>query len=180
MTRPVDPARVASRSLLATVEVTALAAVAHVVAGGRLPTPGFLLAFAATVFGCAVLTLARYLRVATVVPFVLVAQVALHAALDGVHAHAGHDAGHDAGLVTLSVPMLGAHLVTAVVSAIVLLIQEQVLAAVVAAVRLPGPSAPVPGAPLAVRASTHVRQARWVLLATSPRRGPPRARCATS
>ena len=176
MTRPADAARVASRSLLAAVEITALSSAAHVLVGGRLPTPGFLLAFAGLVFGCAVLTLARYLRVTSVVLFVLVAQVVLHASLDGAHAHAGHDS----GLVTLSAPMLWAHLATAVVSAIVLLLQEQVLAAVVAGLRLPGQTVRVPSAPVAARTRVLVVPRRQVLLATSPRRGPPRVLCATS
>ena len=73
-----ERARTAQRSLVATLEVTALAGGAHVLAGGHLPSPVFLLAFGAVVLAGAFLTIGRFLRVAAVVPFVLVAQVALH------------------------------------------------------------------------------------------------------
>src|SRR5689334_16864455 len=74
--------RTAQRSLLATVEITGAASLAHVLAGGRLPGAGLLFAFALLVFGCCLATLGRRLHVGLVVPLVLVAQVGLHAALD--------------------------------------------------------------------------------------------------
>lgn len=182
MNRPAGPGsapgRTASRSLLATVEITAMASLAHVLAGGRLPTPGFLLAFAAVVFGSALLSVGRVLRVGAVVPFVLLCQVGLHASLDGVHAHAGAHAA-DASFLALSAPMVWAHLVTTVVTAIVLLLQERVLAAAVAALRVLGP-VPALAGPARPLTLPVVRAGRQVLLATSPRRGPPRLHCATS
>jgi len=177
--RPAGAARTASRSLLATVEITALASVAHVLAGGRLPTPGFLLAFAGVVFGCALLTIGRLLRVAAVVPFVLFCQIGLHASLDSVHAHSGIVEHAASPILSLSGPMLWAHLVTTVVTAIVLLLQERVLAAVVAALGVLGATQVLNG-PSRPRTPLLVRAGRQVLLATSPRRGPPRVLGATS
>lgn len=167
---------------MATVEITGLASLAHVLAGGRMPSTGFLLAFGVLVFGCALLTIGRVLRVAVVVPFVLLAQVGLHGSLDGVHAHAhaGASAHGDSGLVTQSGPMLWAHLATAVVTAIVLLLQERALAAVTLALRVRSHSPAVLQSSLLGSTAFLAPVARRILLATSPRRGPPQVLCATS
>ncbi|MET3961111.1 hypothetical protein ABIE44_001045 [Marmoricola sp. OAE513] len=132
---------VAQRSLLATLEITVAASAAHAVAGGHLPGAGFLFAFAGIVFGCCLVSIGRVVRPGVVVPFVLVAQVGLHAALGaGPHQHgAPHGARVPApgsegffGVLHLTPVMFWAHLVTALVTAILLLLQERVLAAVVA------------------------------------------------
>lgn len=173
-------ARTAARSLLATVEITVLASVAHVLAGGRLPAPGFLLAFALVVFAGALLTLGRVVRLAAVVPLVMLSQVGLHASLDGVPAHPGMGHGAEGSVLTLTGPMLWAHLVTAVVTAIVLLGQERVVALLVAVVRIGTDLAPTPARRLRPRTAPLSGPARQVLLSTSPRRGPPFGLCATS
>lgn len=177
MTRPDSFARVAQRSAVATVEITVAATVAHAVAGGHLPAVGFLLAFSLVVFGCCLVTIGRVLSVAVTVPFVLVVQFGLHGALDsGPVAHHGslHGAVAPDGLLGLSPVMFWAHLVTAVVTAIFLLLQGRIIAAVVASWRpLPQPFSLLSGsAPLAVTSRVSVVLPA-VLLRAAPRRGPP-------
>ncbi|MFL6060240.1 MAG: hypothetical protein ACJ72E_03340 [Marmoricola sp.] len=169
-----ERSRTAQRSLVACLEIVGFAAGAHVVGGGHLPGPGFLLALAVVVGVAAYACISRRLRAAVVVPFVLVAQVALHASLEaGAHAHAGMamaPAPH--AFLNLTPPMIWAHLVTSVLTAIVLLVQEHVLAVLTTFLRellLP----PVAG-PRARRAyAAPLPELRRSLLGTSPRRGPP-------
>jgi hypothetical protein len=178
-----ERARTAQRSLVVTLEIVALAAGAHVLAGGHLPAPVFLLALAAVVFAGAVLSIGRFVRVRTVVPFVLAAQVGLHAGLEATRpTHSGMAMpAHDTGFLGTTPTMFWAHLVTALIAAIILLLQERVLAAVVtwfgvhvavAAIAPLRSGAPV----LAVRTS----RPRQALLRLSPRRGPPQALAASS
>ncbi|MCX6397961.1 MAG: hypothetical protein NTV23_15845 [Propionibacteriales bacterium] len=185
MTRPGaggQRAQVAQRSLLATAEITAAASLAHVVAGGHPPGAGFLFAFASVVFCCCSATIGRLLHVGAVVPLVLAAQVGLHAALDtapeahhgAMHAMQAMPAVAPDGLLGVTPMMFWAHLSTALVTAILLLLQERVVAAVVGCWRSIDP-APLD---LTVRrtaraAARRVRLARVVLLGVSPRRGPP-------
>lgn len=173
-------AQVAQRSLLATVEITAAAALAHVLAGGSLPAAGFLFAFAGVVFGCCLATIGRFLRVGVVVGFVLVAQLGLHSALDAAptaHHSASHQVAAPDGLLGslgLTPVMFWAHLITALVTAILLLLQERVVAAVVRCWR----SVEIVPLDLTVRRTVRA-SARWLrvtraaLLRVSPRRGPP-------
>ncbi|RYY88108.1 MAG: hypothetical protein EOO24_34340 [Comamonadaceae bacterium] len=161
---------------MATLEITAAASLAHVLAGGHLPAAGFLLAFAAIVFGCCLATIGRVLRVGVVVPFVLAAQIGLHAALDtapAAHHGSMHAAAPD-GPLGLTPVMLWAHLITALVTAILLLLQERVVAAVVSTWR-PLPLG-VPAPPRLARLLATARLAVVVpvdLLRAAPRRGPP-------
>jgi hypothetical protein len=165
----------AARALLATLEIVGLSAAGHVAAGGSLPPPGYLLALGAAVFVASLSVLARWLRVWVILPLVGAAQVGLH--LGFAHTavtdpHLAAQAAAEPG----SALMVSAHLVVTVVTALVLLLQSQ------AASRLAGwlerllltpapTSSAVPGALLArlVR-----RCRRRLLLAASPRRGPPR------
>lgn len=174
--------QVAQRSLLATLEITTAAALAHVLAGGHLPAAGFLFAFAGIVFACCLATIGRFLRIAVVVPFVLAAQIGLHSALDAAPA-AHHGSVHAAapeGVLGLTPAMFWAHLTTALVTAILLLLQERVVGAFVAYCR------PVLTVPLDLGPRRRVRVgtprfslARAELLRVSPRRGPPRLVTAT-
>lgn len=173
-------AQVAQRSLVATLEITTAASVAHVLAGGTLPGAGFLFAFGVIVFACCAATIGRFLSVGVVVPVVLLAQVGLHAALDSAPL-AHHGAGHQMppsegmlGSLSLTPLMFWAHLITAVVTAILLLLQERAVDAVAAIWR----SVAVVPAELPSRRSVPattswagVRRSR--LLRLSPRRGPP-------
>lgn len=173
--------RTALRSLLACLEIVGFAAGAHVVAGGHLPGPVFLLALAAVVGGAAHLSISRRSSPVVVVPFVLAAQVGLHATLEASsHVHTGmvmHQPEH--GFLGLTPTMLWAHVVTTLLTAIVLLCQERLVSAVttylrplVAVVVPAGQQRPPYAAP-----SVGVRR---ILLATSPRRGPPALVLATS
>lgn len=180
MTRVEGGAQIAQRSLLATLEITAAAALAHVLAGGALPAAGFLFAFAAVVFGCSVVTIGRFLQVEVVVPFVLAAQIGLHALLDTApaahHASMHHVLAADTvlGVPGLSPVMFWAHLITALASAIVLLLQERVIAAVAASWRAVRVAVPAPQRIARLRATSLpcvVRRA--ALLRVAPRRGPP-------
>lgn len=166
----------AQRSLVATLEITGAAAAAHVLAGGHLPTAGFLFAFAAIIFGCCLATIGRFLRIGVVVPVVLAAQVGLHAALDTAPA-AHHGSLHAAApdtLLGLTPVMFWAHLITALVTAILLLLQERIITAVVRSWR-PLPHG-VPSPPRQARFRATSRAAAVLateLLAAAPRRGPP-------
>lgn len=180
VTRVDGGAQIAQRSLLATLEITAAAAVAHVLAGGTLPAAGFLFVFGAVIFGCSVVTIGRFLRIEVVVPFVLAAQVGLHAALDTAPA-SHHGSMHEVvaadgllGALSLSPVMFWAHLITALVCAIVLLLQERVIAAVAGSWRaVPGvvPSRQRLARLVTTSSPGSVRRAE--LLRVAPRRGPP-------
>lgn len=171
MNRALD-AQTAQRSLVATLEITAAASTAHVLAGGHLPAVGFLLAFAVVVLLGTLATIGRFLRIGLVVPFVLAAQVGLHAALDTAPmAHHAMTAPTGAPL-GLTAPMFWAHLVTALVTAIVLLLQERVLAAVTARFVVGG-LVPVAVARQPAALLPAGRRPRRLLLRVSPRRGPP-------
>jgi hypothetical protein len=172
---PVIDLRTAQRSLVATLEITALTCGAHVLAGGELPSPGFLLALGAVVFACSLATFGRVVRAVTVVPVVLATQIGLHAAFataEPMHAMPGMAGTGSSGLWHLEPTMFWAHLVTAVVTAIVLLTQERVLAAVVTWLARITPVA-ASAAPLLRGTFVVARSTRRSLLRTSPRRGPP-------
>jgi hypothetical protein len=175
-----EPARTAQRSLVAALEVTALAAGAHVLAGGHLPSPVFLLGFGAVVLGAAALTLGRFLRVGVVVPFVLLAQVGLHAGVEATRpTHAAMEMAGGDGLLHTTPLMVGAHVSTSIVLAIVLLLQERVVAAVGTWLRPLVVVAARPAARRPVAPAYRGRRPRRALLRTSPRRGPPVLRAAT-
>ncbi|RNL61275.1 hypothetical protein EFK50_18095 [Nocardioides marmoriginsengisoli] len=176
-------ARTAHRSAVAALEITALTAAAHVLAGGHLPAPGFLLGFAAMVFVAAALTFGRVLRVGVVVPFVLLAQLGLHSALEAVQpTHAGMSMTVTGEHLWQMTPvMFWAHLVTTVVTAIVLLVQEHVVAAVATWIRV---FPAVVALPL-LRGDRHhdeprTTRPRLPLLCVAPRRGPPGVLAASS
>jgi hypothetical protein len=185
VTPPAIDARTAQRSLVATLEITGLATGAHVLAGGAMPAPGFLLALGLVVLGCSLVTIGRLVRLRYVVPFVLLAEVGLHAvfeatapmpAMGGMEAMGGQPASMTGFPSSLHVTpmMFWAHLVTAAVTAIVLVLQERAVAAVAHWLRRLRTSPYV--APLLVRAAApalEARSNRRVLLTTSPRRGPP-------
>ncbi|HEX4191297.1 MAG TPA: hypothetical protein VHZ06_09920 [Marmoricola sp.] len=175
--------RTAQRSLVATLEITGLATGAHLLAGGAMPAPGFLLALGLVVLACSLAAIGRLVRLRYVVPFVLVAQVGLHAAFEatapmgGMGTMGGSQPASMAGFpawLHLTPMMFWAHLVTAVLSAIILVTQERAVAAVTGWLRRLSVDANI--APLLARADAPAAEARGkrrVLLSTSPRRGPP-------
>lgn len=169
----------AQRSLVATLEITASASLAHVLAGGHLPAAGFLFAFGAVVFALCLATIGRFLRLALVVPVVLAAQIGLHAVLDVAPA-AHHAAMHQVADAPLGLTpvMVWAHTITALVTAILLLLQERVVAAV-ASLWWP---VVVPVLPRlrALRHRAVPALVGAVLYRLSPRRGPPAALLATT
>jgi hypothetical protein len=167
-------------ALFATVEITALALVAHVVAGGALPGTTHVLGLATVVFVVASAYAGRRVRLPVVVALVFAAQLALHVVADpgpmaGQHPMRGMPGmiGPTVPAPDMTAPMLLAHVVGALVTAIVLLLQERVLD--VAIERLsPELSRPaLPGRDVALARTLHDVVGRNALLALSPRRGPP-------
>ena len=84
---------------LTAAETTAALALAHTAAGGMLPSAGWLMAIAATVYGASLLVLRGRLPVRVVLPALVGSQVLLHAWLvtltsgTGMHPHGpGSDA----------------------------------------------------------------------------------------
>lgn len=104
---------------LAAAETTAALALAHTAAGGVLPSTGWLLTIAATVYAASLVVLRGRLPVRVALPALLGTQVLLHAWLvtltsgTGAHPHGGGS--H--GLLGLDWPMLLAHLAAGLVAA---------------------------------------------------------------
>jgi hypothetical protein len=170
--RRTPPARAgAVRVPVAVGEVVGFTALAHVAAGGAAPSTGHLAAVAAVVTLLAVALRHRLVRLPVAVAGAVVAQLGLHAAF----VHAGRPPMHDGHwLLPVSGDMLVAHAAAAVVTALALTWQEQVvvrLAArllpdladtpVVRPARVAATAVPPP-LPASLRSTT-----------VAPRRGPP-------
>jgi len=171
-------------ALRAALEITVLALAAHLVADGHVPGPGYALGFGALVLAGCLAQARRRERLPMVVLAVLAAPLLLHALLPspsmGVHAGMPGMAAVETAPLGLTPPMIWAHLVGALLTAIVLLGQDFVVELVLAWwARRPGAAVlPSPSQPPA-RRSRPVRRQRAELLAASPRRGPPSDRAAT-
>lgn len=166
-----------ARTCVVTGEVMTLTAVAHGLAGGELPSLGWLAAMSAGVLAVSLATLRGALRVRTAVPAIGLLQVGLHMSFQmaAAHEHAAHGMGADQGLA-LSIPMLFAHLVTTAGAAVMLLIQERAIARARAwldAWRRPRPVLSAPRARSMPTGGVRRPVSRRVLLLRSPRRGPP-------
>lgn len=167
------------RPAVTTAEVVALGLAAHAGAGGVLPPPELLLALVVAVAAASFALHLRLLNLGVAASLTITAQLALHAAAPSPTAlHAGHlhptsAAGGD--------DMVLAHAVSALVTVLALVRQEQAAHALVRALvpLLPaGPRPPAcPARPSAVNRSP-LLLLRVVDLA--PHRGPPRAAAAST
>lgn len=105
---------------LTAAETTAALGLAHTAAGGALPSAGWLLAIATTVYGASLLVLRRRVPVRVAMPALVGLQVVLHAWLVALTAGSGvhpHGSASDP-LLGLSWPMLLAHLLAGAVAAL--------------------------------------------------------------
>ena len=159
------------RSLLASLEIVAAFCVAHVAAGGQLPTVHWLLAAGASVFLASWLVIRLRFRMRWMVPALTVTQLWLHLSAPGGVAASGH-AGHlhHGDEPALTWPMLAAHLVAAGLTALSWAFRRRLRWVL----RLRPPRVPasaivnrVPEAP----SVTFARDLLWVQ--GGPRRGPP-------
>lgn len=170
---------------LTAAETTTALAIAHTAAGGELPSPGWLLVVASTVYGAAALVLRRNAPLRATVAALVGAQIVLHAwlvtltteltAYTEPAAHTAHAA--DGGPLGLSWAMLGAHLVAGAVTALALAVRRRAVA-----VLLSWQDSPRLVVPLRTRYVSDAPRA----LATAgvrtgaPTRGPPAAALATT
>jgi hypothetical protein len=160
-------------SLLAMLEIMTGAALAHLAAGGALPSAGWLAAAGLAVFGAGVVVLQR--RVGLLAGAVLagLSQLGLHEVFVAVAAAPGAEHQHAVGTSLGSadgVAMLLAHACAAVLSVVVWVLHRRTLAVAVRSLRMPRVA--VAGRLLAEAAQFVPRPALWAHV--SPRRGPPR------
>lgn len=156
-------------------ETTTALAIAHTAAGGELPSATGLLLIASTVYGAATLVLRGKAPLRVVIPALVGAQIVLHAwlvALAAEHAeHAAHAAQLTAGgVLGLSWPMLGAHLLAGAVTAVALVLRRRAVAVLLAWQAQPRLAVPLRPRHLADGPRT---LATVVLLTGAPTRGPP-------
>ncbi|TIC87937.1 hypothetical protein E8D34_06490 [Nocardioides sp. GY 10113] len=107
---------------LAAAETVTAFTVAHRAAGGVLPGVEALLAVALLVYGAGLLVLGRRARLRSVLPGMVVAQLAVHAATIALspaspRGHAHHEVA-TGGVAGLTGPMVAAHLAAALVTAL--------------------------------------------------------------
>jgi hypothetical protein len=169
----------ALRPVVATAEVVAIGAVAHVGAGGSMPTTGHLVALVGLVAAVSLALHHRLVHVGVAAAVATLGQLLLHTLGSGaaVHAaHGAHQAAGEAGTGVAGWQMVLAHAIGAAVTVAALLWQEQLVLALAGA-RRPGrqaapPSYDVPRPPTGTRplGATTVR-----VLALAPHRGPPMA-----
>lgn len=159
---------------LAAAETTAALGIGHTAAGGVLPSAGWLLAIAATVYGASLVVLRGRLPVRVVLPALVGTQVLLHAWLvtltsgTGMHAH---DGGSHA-LLGLTWPMLLAHVAAGLVAATAWVLRRRAVAALLGWAHSPALRVPDRGrVPAGRRAWLPERRH----LAAGPTRGPPYA-----
>lgn len=161
----------AVRVPVAVAEVVGFTWLAHVSAGGATPGAGHLLAVAAVVALLATALRHHLVRLPVAVAGTALAQVALHLAFmhgAGAPMHGEHvPASFDGGMVL-------AHLVSALVTSLALVWQEQVVVRLVGRL-LPDLAAAPPALPARVVAPAVPLPARASLrhAAAAPRRGPP-------
>ena len=158
---------------LTAAETTAALALAHTAAGGMLPSAGWLLAIAATVYGASLLVLRGRLPVRLMLPVLVGAQVLLHAWLvtltsgTGMHPHAhGSDA-----LLGLTWPMLLAHVGAGLVAAAAWLLRRRAVDVLLGWSDRPAPGIAHRARVVAGRTTPRLRRH---YLTASPTRGPPR------
>ncbi|MFI5625212.1 cell division protein FtsQ [Nocardioides sp. NPDC051685] len=160
-------------SLLATLEIMTGAVLAHLAAGGTLPSAGWLAAAAVAVFGAGLMVLQRRVGILGGAAAAGLSQLGLHevfaafsAAPGSAHQHTmnGSLGTGDGGA------MLLAHACAAVLSVVVWVLHRRALAVAVRSLPMPRPA--VVGRLLAEARTFVPRSALWAHV--SPRRGPPR------
>jgi hypothetical protein len=154
-------------------ETTAALAIAHTAAGGVLPSTGWLLVIAATVYGAGLVVLRGRAPVRVVAPTLVGLQVLLHAWVVALTAAAGthpHGAGSGA-LLGLSWPMLVAHAAAGILAASAWVLRRRAVDVLLGWVAAPTPHVPH-------RARVTAGPARPAppgrSVAALPARGPPR------
>lgn len=160
-------------SLLATLEIMTGATLAHLAAGGALPSAGWLAAAALAVFGTGVVVLQRRVGLLAGAALAGLSQLGLHEVFAAFSAAPGAEHHHAVGTPPGTgdgTAMLLAHACAAVLSVVVWALHRRALAV---AVR----SLPMPRIAPVGRLLTDVRKfvprpALWAHV--SPRRGPPR------
>lgn len=160
-------------SLLATLEVMTGASLAHLAAGGALPSAGWLAAAALAVFGAGVVVLQRRVGLLGGAVLAGLSQLGLHEVLASLSvapvAEHQHMAGASPGTGN-GAAMLVAHACAAVLSVVVWVLHRRAFAVVVRS--LPVPRVAPVGRLLAEVWQFVPRPALWAHV--SPRRGPPR------
>lgn len=159
---------------LASAETTTALALAHTAAGSELPTPGWLLAVAATAYGASLLVLRGRAPVRVVLPALVGLQVLLHAWLVALTAGSDlhrHGTGSDA-LLGLTWPMLVTHVAAGFVAAVAWVLRRRAVDVLLGWV----------DGSLPAVAFRRCRGGEWSTpappgrdLVTRPSRGPPRA-----
>ena len=160
-------------SLLATLEIMTGAALAHLAAGGALPSAGWLATAAVAVFGTGVVVLQRRVGLLGGAVLAGLSQLGLHEVFAAFSAAPGREHHHAVGTSLGSADgaaMLLAHACAAVLSVVVWVLHRRALA--VAVRSLPMPRLAVAGRLIAEAAQFVPRPALWADV--SPRRGPPR------
>jgi hypothetical protein len=159
------------RPARASVEVWGLTVFAHSLAGGALPSLPWLVGVAGIVAAATAWVLRRQANPAVMAPVLVACQLGLHVLFASL-APAGHGTHHAHGVVDLPPRMLAAHMLCAVLTAVVWWVRRSVVDVVL---RL---AAPLTLAERQVRipdlAQAGIRQ-RMVWLLTDPGRAPPRA-----
>lgn len=163
------------RSAVASLEIITAFCVAHMAAGGQLPTLQWMLAAGVSVFLASWLVIRRRVRLRWMVPALTVAQLWLHVTtsvantttqLPGPLGHA-HAHGDQAALTW---PMLAAHLISAGVTALIWTFRRRLRRVL----RIRPPQIPATRVENRVSTRSAVRFARDLLWVTGgPRRGPP-------
>ena len=177
MPGPRHPSSAAStvRAGVATVEIVALGALAHASADGALPELGSLTALIVLVGAVSFALRRRLLSVRVAAVLAVGAQLVLHTAAATGGAHHGHHGHLTQPASATDADMLLAHVLSAVVTVLALVWQEQVVTTLARRLtRLPRALAPdtdVPSGP----AGDHLVSVGGsiALLALAPRRGPP-------
>lgn len=158
------------RPVVATVEIVAMGTAGHSVAGGGAPSSGLVLSLGAAVGAIAFALRAHLLSPRVAAPLAVAAQVGLHStfAASTPAAHHAHAAHHSSGT-----EMLLMHALSAMVTVLALVWQEQVVVHLVAGIRGPEPVRPPAHPPItAGRGAGGSPVDRW-LVSAAPRRGPP-------
>jgi hypothetical protein len=164
--------RVRLSATLGSLESVTALVLAHLAAGGEVPSVGWLAAFAVLVYGASTVVLRERASVRVVLPGLLAAQVLGHAWLVALAPaqHPGHEHAASAFL-GLTPVMLGAHLLAAVVTGVMWVLHRRAVEVLLGWTEqgVVPPPAPRRTGPPALRRTRTAREHR----ALAPTRGPP-------